>query len=425
MVERRVVVTGIGAISSLGVDMPTTWGGLIAGENGITLIDQWDVSAMTSQMAGAVRNFDPSVVVDPKEARGLDRYAQFALAAALECLKDAGLPFDRDGKIDAGAIDIDSFGTVIGTGIGGLITLEEQEKILIERGARRVSPFLIPKIMVNAAAGQTSIKFGLKGPSFSCSSACASGSHAIGESFRLIKYGAAKLVVTGGAEATITPLGVGGFCSMKALSTRNEAPEKASRPFDRDRDGFVMGEGAGLLLLEEYEHAKNRNAKIYCELVGYGTTADAGHITAPDPEGRGAAAAMTLAMTDAGIEPEDVTYINAHGTSTPYNDKFETVAIKRALGEANARKTAINSTKSMIGHLLGAAGGIEAAVVAKSILEGMVHPTRNLENPDPECDLDYVPGRARKLDIEVGLSNSLGFGGHNCVLAFRKIQPQR
>src|SRR6185503_1615303 len=363
-----------------------------------------------TRIAGEVRNFDENKYVDKKEARRLDPYLKYAIATSVMAVEDAA--------VDPAKVDSTRFGVLIGSGIGGITTLIEGEDVRREKGADRVSPYLIPMLIVNMAAGLVSMRFGAKGPNSSVVTACATGNHAIGDAFRIIERGDADIMIAGGAEAIIVPLTIAGFCSMKAMSTRNDEPEKASRPFDAGRDGFVCGEGAGIVILESLEHAVRRDARIYAEVVGYGLTADAHHMTAPDPEGDGATRAMQLALNDAGIAPSAIGYINAHGTSTPYNDKFETLAIKRVFGD-DARRLAVSSTKSMTGHLLGAAGGIEAVATVLALHHGMLPPTINYETPDPDCDLDYIPNQARKQDVEVALSNAFGFGGTNATLAFR------
>ena len=404
---RRVVVTGIGAVTALGLSARDTWAGLLAGRSGVARITHFDPSAMTCQIAGEVKGFDPKTVVPEHEVRKIDPFTLFGMAAGQEAVHDAGFA--------SGGFDPDRFGCVFGVGIGGLTDIEATKELLMERGPRRVSPFFIPKIMMNAVAGQLSMRWGLRGPNFVTASACASSNHAIGLAFRAVKNGDADLMLAGGTEATITPLGIAGFCALRALSTRNDAPEKASRPFDKGRDGFVMGEGAGALVLEEYERAKKRGARIYAEFKGFGMTADAFHITSPAPEGAGAARAMRAALEEARVAPEQVQYVNAHGTSTEINDPLETQAMKTVFG-AHAKKLAISSTKSMTGHLLGGAGAVEAVVTALSIAESKVHPTINQDERDPECDLDYIPNTSRELAVTNALSNSLGFGGHNAVV---------
>ncbi len=409
--KRRVVITGLGVLSPCGNDHRSFWGSLLEGRSGIGPITQFDASAFDARIAGEVRNFDFSPYLDAKELRKTDRFVQFGIAAATMAVKDAGL--------DLSHMDVNRVGVYVGSGIGGIETFEKQHSVLIEKGPSRVSPFFIPMMILNMASGRISMALGAKGPNFASVSACASGAHAIGEAFRAVARGDCDVMVTGGSEATITPMAVAGFASMRALSERNAEPERASRPFDAARDGFVMGEGAGLVVLESLEHALQRGAAIYCELAGYGSTADAFHITQPAPEGEGAARAMALAIEDASLAPSDVAYINAHGTSTPLNDKFETLAIKSVFG-THAGKLAVSSTKSMTGHLLGAAGGIECVVCALAIKENVVPPTINYETADPDCDLDYVPNVARKMRVRAALSNSLGFGGHNVALLMKE-----
>jgi 3-oxoacyl-[acyl-carrier-protein] synthase II len=399
-------------ITPLGIDRESSIDGMLGGQNGIGRITTFDPTGFTTQIAGEIKNFDAKQHIDPREARRLDRFVHLAMVAASEAVKDSGLDFAKE--------EPTRLGSICGTGIGGLLEIEAQHVVLIEGGPARVKPFLIPKLMMNAMSAQISMTFGLKGPNWVTASACASAAHAIGSALRSIQYDEADVMVSGGSEAAITPLGIAGFCSMGAMSTRNAEPERASRPFDRDRDGFVMGEGAAVLVLEELEHARRRGARIYCELAGFGATADAFHITAPSENAEGAQRSMRLAMADAGLGPAQVNYINAHGTSTPINDPNETAAIKAVLGDA-AKKVLVSSTKSMVGHLLGASAAVEAAVCALSIHRNVVHPTRNLENPDPKCDLDYVPGAAREVKLEGVLSNSLGFGGHNATIAFRRF----
>jgi 3-oxoacyl-[acyl-carrier-protein] synthase II len=411
--KRRVVVTGIGVVSAVGLDLPSFWEGLLAGKSGIDRITAFDAKDFTCQIAAEVRGFDAATVMDPKEARRNDRYTHFAFAAAKQAVADAAL--------DVTKVDGDRFGVFLSSGIGGMATYEAQARVLMEKGPRKVSPFMIPSMIANIASGIVAIEFGARGPNFSIVSACASGAHGIGEALKTIRCGDADIMIAGGAEAAITATGFSGFCSMKAMSTRNDEPQRACRPFDKGRDGFVMGEGSGVLVLETLEHARARGARIYCELAGYGASCDAHHITMPDPEGKGLSLAMRSALRSAGAQPEDVDYINAHGTSTPYNDKFETAAIKRLFGE-HAYRLKVSSTKSMTGHLLGAAGGIEAAASIKAIETGMIPPTINLEEPDPECDLDYVPNRAVSARVRTVLSNNLGFGGQNAALLFRALE---
>ncbi len=409
---RRVVITGIGAVTALGLTARGTFARLLAGESGIAPITRFDASAMSCRIAGEVKGFDPTTIAEAHEVKKLDPFTQFGMAAAQEALKDGGL--------DSGGFDPDRFGCLFGVGIGGLTDIEATKELLMERGPRRVSPFFIPKIMMNAVAGQISMRWGLRGPNFVTASACASSNHALGLAFRAIKNGDADAMLAGGSEATITPLGISGFCALRAMSTRNDAPTKASRPFDKGRDGFVMGEGAGALVLEELESAKKRGARIYAEFKGFGMTADAYHITSPAPEGAGAARAMRHALEEARVAPQDVQYVNAHGTSTEINDALETLAIKSVFGE-HAKRLAVSSTKSMTGHLLGGAGAVEAVVTTLSIAERRVHPTINQEEPDPACDLDYVPNVGRELAVTNAVSNSLGFGGHNAVLLLGKF----
>ena len=410
MSTRRVVVTGLGALSPVGNTADEFWSSLVQGRSGVGPITKFDTEGYPTRIAGEVRNFDPLNFVDKKEARRLDPYLQYAVAAAVLAVQDAAL--------DTGKVDGSRFGVLIGSGIGGISTLLESHRNLLEKGPDRVSPFFIPMIIANMASGLVSIRFGAKGPNSSVVTACATGNHAIGDSFKIIQRGDADVMIAGGSEAIIIPLTIAGFCSMKAMSTRNDEPTKAMRPFDATRDGFVCGEGSGIVVLETLEHALARDARIYAEIVGYGMTGDAHHMTAPDPEGDGAMRAMTLALRDAGLDVSAVGYINAHGTSTPYNDKFETLAIKRVFGE-HARRLAVSSTKSMTGHLLGAAGGVEAIATVLALHHGVLPPTINYETPDPDCDLDYVPNQARKQDVEVALSNAFGFGGTNATLAFR------
>jgi 3-oxoacyl-[acyl-carrier-protein] synthase II len=407
---RRVVVTGLGTLSPVGNTADEFWTALVQGRSGVGMITRFDTTGYPTRIAGEVRNFDPLNFVDKKEARRLDPYLQFAIASAVLAVQDAAL--------DTGKVDGNRFGVLIGSGIGGISTLLESHRNLIEKGPDRVSPFFIPMLIANMASGLVSMRFGAKGPNSAVVTACATGNHAIGDSFKIIQRADADIMIAGGSEAIIIPLTIAGFCSMKAMSTRNDEPTKAMRPFDANRDGFVAGEGAGILVLESLDHALARDARIYAEIVGYGMTGDAHHMTAPDPEGDGAARAMAAAVRDAGLDVSDVGYINAHGTSTVYNDKFETIAIKRVFGE-HARRLAVSSTKSMTGHLLGAAGGIEAIATVLALHHGVLPPTINYETPDPDCDLDYIPNQARKQDVEVALSNAFGFGGTNATLAFR------
>ena len=410
--NRNVVITGLGAVTPIGNTAPEFGQALIAGKSGITPITRFDASRLPSRIAGEIKNFKAEPYMDPKEARRTDLFVQYAAAAAQEAIQDAGL--------DKAQPEPDRAGAIVGTGIGGISTLEAQHKNMLEKGPSRISPFFIPMMIANMASGFISIRWNLKGPNLATVSACSSGANAIGDALDAIREDRADVMVCGGAEATLTELCFAGFSSMKAMSTRNDEPERASRPFDRDRDGFVMGEGAGIVVLEEESYAKKRGARIYARLVGYGLTADAYHITAPDPEGDGAARAMAAALKDGGLRPEEVGYINAHGTSTPLNDKTETAAVKTVFG-AQARRLALGSTKSMTGHLLGAAGGIELVATVYAVREGILPPTINYEHPDPECDLDCVPNEARKVTIQAALSNSLGFGGHNVTLAVRRF----
>ena len=414
MSERRVVITGIGVISPVGSDLETFWKNLTSGASGISQYQAFDPAGFDCLIAGEVKGFDGAQwFKTPKDARRADRFAQFAMAGAKLALDDAAL--------DPETTERERFGVIVGSGIGGFQSLENEARKLIERGPTKLSPFTIPMIISNMASGLISMEYGLSGPNMAIVTACATANNSIGEAWRIIKFGDADAFIAGGAEATITPLGVAGFSCMRALSTRNDEPTKASRPFDKDRDGFVMGEGAGIVVLEELEHAKKRGARIYCELVGYGATADAYHMTAPRPEGEGASRCMQIAMKHAKVTPAEVDYINAHGTSTPIGDICETKAIKDAFGES-AHKVPISSTKSMTGHLLGAAGGIELAACALAMRDGIIPPTINLDNPDPECDLDYVPHKAREAKIKVALSNSFGFGGHNSSVVIRSFE---
>ncbi|MCK4368424.1 MAG: beta-ketoacyl-ACP synthase II [Dehalococcoidales bacterium] len=411
----RVVVTGFGVLSPLGLDATTTWQALIAGKSGIDRITLFDASAFETKIAGEVKGFEPTNYMSPKDARRNDRVSQLAVAASLEAVEHSGM------KIDAA--NEDDIGIVIGSGIGGLTTLFEQTKILLDKGPDRVSPFLIPMMMPNIASAQVSIALGAKGPNFCTASACSSGSDAIGSAYETIKRGDAKVMITGGSEAIINPVGVSAFNALKAISTRNDEPQLASRPFDAEHDGFVIGEGAGILILENLTHAQARGARILAEMIAYGASADAYHITAPLETGEGAAMAVQRALDKAGIKPNEIDYINAHGTSTPLNDRMETKAIKRVFGD-RAYKIPISSTKSMIGHLVGSAGAVEAIICIMVIRNGIIPPTINLTHPDPECDLDYVPNVARRAKVAIALSNSFGFGGHNSVLIFREYSEE-
>ena len=408
----RVVVTGIGLVTPIGLDRKSTWDSLIEGKSGIDYISLFDAEGYESRIAGEVNEFDATAALGRKEAKRLDRFAQFACVAALEALEHANLNMEKE--------DADRVGVLIGSGVGGIITITDQHKILLQKGPKRVSPFLIPMMLGDMASGQVSMMIGAKGPNFSTVSACATGADSIGEALEMIRRGRADVVIAGGTEAAVCEIGVAGFNSCMALSTRNEDPQGASRPFDSGRDGFVLGEGAGLIVLESLKHAEQRGANILAELSGYGASSDAHHVTQPHPEGEGAARAMKWAIEDAGIAPNKVDYINAHGTSTPLNDKYETIAMKRMYGD-HAYKLAISSTKSMTGHLLGAAGGIEAAFTVLAIKDGVVPPTININDPDPDCDLNYVPNNAIKQTVNVAMSNSLGFGGHNASLVFKRF----
>ena len=409
---RRVVVTGLGITSPLGTGLEKNWDALTNGRSGIGPITHFDATDFPVKFAGEVRDLSLDDFIDKKEARKMDLFIHYALAAATMALEDSGLEINQD--------NAERVGVVVGSGMGGLPSIEKYHGAFLEGGYRKISPFFIPMSIINLAAGQISIKHGAKGPNIAPVSACATGTHAIGDAFRMIQRGDADAVISGGAESTVCPLGIGGFSVMKALSTRNEDPLAASRPFDKNRDGFVMGEGSGIVILEEYESAKKRGARIYGEVLGYGLTADAYHLTAPSPGGEGAARCMQMALDTAGLNPGDVDYINAHGTSTPFNDLYETMAIKSVFGD-HARKLMISSTKSMTGHLLGAAGGVEAIFSLLAISRGVVPPTINYTEPDPECDLDYVPNEARQKDLKVAISNSLGFGGTNATILFRKV----
>lgn len=410
---RRVVITGLGAVTPLGNDVKSFWEGIKAGKNGVDKVTLFDASELKTQIAAEVKDFEPTDYIDKKEARKMDRFTQFALVAASEAVKDSGLDMEKE--------DPWRVGVITGSGIGGISTFEDQHTVLMEKGPGRVSPFFIPMMIANIAPAQIAIKFGAKGVNENVVTACASGTNAIGDAFRHIQYGQNDVIIAGGAEAVVSPVAFAGFCNMKAMSTRNDDPQHASRPFDAERDGFVLGEGAGFVVLEELEHAKARGAKIYAELAGYGATDDAYHITSPVPGGEGGAKAMELAIKDAGLEPKDITYINAHGTSTKYNDHFETDAIKSVFGGA-AKDVAVSSTKSMTGHLLGAAGGVEAIVCALAISDSYIPATINYENPDPECDLDIVPNEGRNQEVTAAMSNSLGFGGHNATVVLKKYE---
>ena len=409
--KRRVVVTGVGLVSSLGLGNQKNWDGLLSGRSGIRTITHFDPTEFASTIAGEVPDFDPLQFVSKKDVKKMDVFIQYAIAASEFALLDANLSTNGDLGVDVGVF--------LASGIGGFGTIEREHRALLKGGPRKISPFFIPSAIINLAAGQVSIRFGAKGPNSATATACSASAHAIGDALQIIRRGGAEVMIAGGSEAAITPMGVGGFASMRALSTRNDEPQKASRPFDRDRDGFIIGEGSGVVILEELEHAQARGAQIYCELVGYGMSADAHHMTAPAEDGAGAVRVMDNAIKDAGIVPSAIQYINAHGTSTPYNDRIETLAIKKCFGE-HAQELAISSTKSMTGHLLGAAGGLEAGISVLAVRHQIVPPTINLENPDPECDLDYVPNENRTISIDYALSNSFGFGGTNASLVFKR-----
>ena len=407
---RRVVVTGLGVVTPVGLDVSSMWESLLAGRSGIGPITVFDAHAFDSRIAGEVKGFNAGTYLSPKEIKRSERFVQFAIAAATQAARDAGLDASRE--------DPFRLAVVIGSGMGSLGLIEAQHAVLAGKGPNKLSPFLIPMIIANMASGHVAIHLGFKGPNLCTTTACASGAHGVGEAFRIVQRGDADVAIGGGTESCLTPLAVGGFCALMALSRRNDAPTKASRPFDKGRDGFVISEGAGVMVLEELERAKKRGARIYAEMVGYGRTADAYHMTAPDPEGAGAAKAMEQALLDAALNPNQVSYINAHGTSTELNDKVETAAIKRIFKD-HAKRIPVSSTKSMTGHLVGAAGGVEAVISCLSITHGAIPPTINYEVPDPDCDLDYVPNQARKAPVAVALSNSLGFGGHNATVVFR------
>lgn len=414
MSREKIVVTGLGVVSPFGDGVEIFWDSLKNSKIGISKVSLFDASQLNCQIAAECRHFNPELYMDPKEAKRSDRYTHFAVAAAKLAIEDAGIDMEK--------IDRDRMGVLIGSGVGGMDTIEKQSHAFFERGPRRVSPFMIPNLLSNMSSGVVAIALGARGVNFSVVSACATGTHAIGEALLHLQNGREDIILAGGSEAAVTPLSFAGFCAMKAMATNfNDDPIHSSRPFDADRCGFVMGEGAGIIVLERYEHAKARGAKIYCEISGYGATCDAYHITSPDVEGRGLSHCLERVLSDAGVSPEEVDYINAHGTSTPYNDKFETAAIRKVFGPA-ADKLMVSSTKGMTGHLLGAAGAVEAAVCAKTIQEGVVAPTVNYEHPDPDCDLDYVPNVAREADVNIAISTNLGFGGHNGALLFRKFR---
>ncbi len=414
MHERRVVITGLGIVSPLANEAPGFWQALKEGKSGAGPITHFDASAYDSRIAAEVKGFDHALYgITVKDTRRMDKFVQYAVACSKQAIVDSGLDLNKEDK--------NKIGVLIGSGIGSLHTIEEEHKVLLAKGPSRLTPFLIPMLIVNEAAGQVAIAFGLKGPNSCVATACATGSHAIGDAFRIVGRGDAEVMLCGGTESSITPMAVGGFCALKALSKRNDEPQRASRPFDRERDGFLIAEGAGVVVLESLEHAKKRNARIYAEMAGYGMSCDAYHMTAPDPEGDGASRAMKEALRDASLKPEEIDYINAHGTSTVLNDKIETMAIKKALG-AHAKKVMISSTKSMTGHLLGAAGGVEFVACCLAIQDNVIPPTINYEYPDPDCDLDYVPNTARKARVDICMSNSLGFGGHNATLVVKRFK---
>ncbi|MDH3514300.1 MAG: beta-ketoacyl-ACP synthase II [Gammaproteobacteria bacterium] len=413
MSKRRVVITGLGILSPLGIGVADNWRHILAGKSGITRVTHFDASGYPSTIAGEVKNFDPTTFgISEKEARRMDRFIQLGMAAGIEAFRDSGLEVTE--------ANAERIGVHLGSGIGGLGSIEDTTKTVLEKGPRRVSPFYVPMSIINMISGDLSVMLGLKGPNLAMVTACATATHGIGDAGRLIEYGDADVMIAGGAEAAITPTGLAGFGNAKALSTRNDSPETASRPWDKDRDGFVLGEGAGVVVLEEYEHAKKRGARIYCELVGFGMSGDAYHMTSPPESGEGAARCMLNALRNAGLNPDQVHYINAHGTSTPLGDRAESLAVKAAFGD-HAHKLAMSSTKSMTGHLLGAAGGIEAVYLALALRDQVAPPTINLSAPDAECDLDYVPNAARKMKLDVAISNSFGFGGTNGTLVFRKL----
>ncbi|MBI5574296.1 MAG: beta-ketoacyl-ACP synthase II [Elusimicrobia bacterium] len=411
--QKKVVITGLGVLSPIGIGKEDYWKALMDGKSSAALITKFDTANFSVKFGCEVKNFNPENYIEKKKVRRMDRFVQFAVAAAKLAVEDSKLDFTKENP--------ERCGVIVGSGIGGMQTIEDQARVLFEKGAGRISPFLVPMLITNMAPAEIAMIFGVRGPNYALTSACASSTHSIGDALRLMRYGDMDIAIAGGSEAAITPLGFGGFCAIKALSTRNDAPEKASRPFDAQRNGFVMGEGAGMIILETEEHAKARGAKIYCELAGYGATDDAYHITAPEPNAVASSKAMELAIKDGGLIPEDINYINAHGTSTDLNDKTETMAIKKVFGE-HAKKLAVSSTKSMTGHLLGAAGAVEIIATVLCMERGFIHPTINYEFPDPECDLDYVPNKPREKQINAAISNSLGFGGHNSTLAIKRYE---
>jgi 3-oxoacyl-[acyl-carrier-protein] synthase II len=412
MANRRVVVTGIGLVSSLGIGTAANWRALTAGQSGIATITKFDAQAFSTRIAGEVKGFDPLDFIEKKDVKKMDVFIQYAIAASQFALDDAGFAITPENSPRVGVF--------IASGIGGFTTIEREHKALLDGGPRKISPFFIPSAIINLAAGQVSIRFGARGPNSATCTACSASAHAIGDAYEIIRRGDADVMIAGGSEAAITPMGIGGFGALRALSTRNDEPERASRPFDKDRDGFVVGEGAGVVILEEYEAARQRGAKLYAELVGYGMSADAYHITAPSEDGDGPYRVMKAALKSAALTPEQVSYINAHGTSTPHGDKVETIAIKRCFGD-HAKAVAVSSTKSMTGHLLGAAGGLEAGITVLAVYHQLAPPTINLDHPDPDCDLDYIPNASRPLAIEYALSNSFGFGGTNAALLFKRM----
>ncbi|HTN53998.1 MAG TPA: beta-ketoacyl-ACP synthase II [Anaeromyxobacter sp.] len=413
MSRRRVVVTGLGLVSPVGIGVEPSWSALVAGRSGIGPITLFDASTFPTRIAGEVKGFDPTQFMDRKEARRNDRFIQFALAAADMAVKDSGLDMAKE--------EPERVGCIVGAGIGGLGTIEEEHRTFLAKGVRKIGPFFIPSLIINLAPGQISLRYGMKGPNYSPVSACATGNHSIGDAMMIIERGMADVMVTGGCEATITSLGVGGFCAARALSERNDAPEKASRPFDKGRDGFVAGEGAGILVVEEYEHARRRGARIYAELAGYGASADAYHVTSPSEGGEGGARAVRMALRDAGVNPEQVGYVNTHGTSTPAGDVAECQGIKAVFGDHAKKGLMVSSTKSMVGHLLGAAGGAEGVITVLAIARGVLPPTINVDDQDPQCDLDVIPNTAREVRVDVAISNSFGFGGTNAVVLFKRV----
>jgi 3-oxoacyl-[acyl-carrier-protein] synthase II len=413
MSRRRIVITGLGILCPVGIGLEDSWRSIVAGKSGIGPITQFDASSFPTRIAGEVKGFEAEKYMDRREVRRNDRFIQLAMAAGEMAMEDSGLDMSKE--------DPDRVGAIVGAGLGGLASIEETHKVFLDKGVKRIGPFFIPSLIVNLAPGQLALKYGFKGPNYSPVSACATSNHSIGDAMMLIERGMADVMMTGGAEATITPLGIGGFCAARALSERNDAPEKASRPFDKNRDGFVSGEGSGILVVEEYEHAKKRGARIYCELAGYGATADAYHITAPAPEGEGGQRAMRMALRDAGLTPDQIGYVNTHGTSTPQGDIAECQAVKKVFGDHAKKGLAISSTKSMTGHLLGAAGGIEAVFSVLALTRGVLPPTINVDEQDPECDVDVVPNVAREKRVDAVLSNSFGFGGTNAVICFKRV----